>query len=149
MKKIKNYTTDVPAQKTIMEVQNMLLEAGASAIMMESEAGQIKGIFFKMKMNESDVPFKLPAKPEKVYSVLFAGMVNNHRYGESRKEKSTNIAWRIVKDWLAVQLSLIHMEMADPAEIFFPFMLTGANTTLYEQAKATGFDKLLPSPNEL
>ena len=34
-KNIKNYTTEIPAQRTIMEIQNMLLEAGAVGIAAE------------------------------------------------------------------------------------------------------------------
>jgi hypothetical protein len=145
-KNIKNYTTEIPAQRTIMEIQNMLIEAGAAGIALETEAGQIKALFFKLKLGEQEMPFKLPARPEKVYHTLFAEKRGNwdKHIVESRKQKALNIAWRIVKDWLEVQLSLIRIDMANPSEVFFPYLLVGANETLYEKAEKTGFSKLLP-----
>lgn len=143
---IKNYTTEISAQRTIMEIQNMLLEFGATGIAMETEAGQINALFFKLKLNEREMPFKLPARPEKVYNILFAGKRggSDRKVAEARKRKAVNIAWRIVRDWLDVQLSLIRIEMAAPSEVFFPYLLVGANETLYEKAEKSGFSRLLP-----
>src|SRR5690349_22375443 len=97
-KNIKNYTTEIPAQKTIMEIQNMLIEAGAVGIALETEAGQIKALFFKLRLGEQEMPFKLPARPEKVYPTLYAGMRGNDDRNTvaSRKQKALNIAWRII-----------------------------------------------------
>jgi len=140
-KNIKNYTTEIPAQRTIMEIQNMLIEASAVSIAMETEAGQIKALFFKLKLGEQEMPFKLSARPEKVYQTLYAGMRgnDNRHIVEARKQKALNIAWRIVKDWLEVQLSLIKIDMANPSEVFFPYLLVSATETLYERAEREDF----------
>jgi len=145
-RKIKNYTTGKPAHETIAEIQRMLAEAGATGIAMEfDDSGGIESLFFKMKVDEKEMPFKLPAKPEAVYKILFADMLQKNRYDEDRKQKSLNIAWRIIRDWLDAQLALVKLEQAEAAEIFFPYLLVEDNKTLYEAAKITQFENLLPS----
>ena len=48
-KLIKNYTTEVPVEKTIQEIQNMLAQNGARGIAIEyDESGRVKDIFFKI-----------------------------------------------------------------------------------------------------
>jgi|GEM_PF-5413761 len=100
MKKlIKNYTTDIPVEKTTTEIQQILKQNGARGIALEfDENGNIKDIFFKIILNEKELPFRLPAKAESVYRVLKtiehfmkmppmvikSGMVNNGK--QKRRE---------------------------------------------------------------
>jgi hypothetical protein len=76
MKKlIKNYTTDFPVERTIAEIQSILAQNGARGIALEyDESGSIKDIFFKIRLHEKELPFRLPSKPDNVYAALFAGM---------------------------------------------------------------------------
>lgn len=144
MKKlIKNYTTDIPAQKTISEIQQLLAENGARGIATEyNEKGLVTNVFFKILLNEREVPFRLPAKADKVYSSLFGNMTGEYTYGASRREKAQNIAWRICKTWLEAQITLINLEQAKIEEVFLPYMVMGQKT-LYETLKDNKF--LLPS----
>jgi hypothetical protein len=139
--KLKNYTTDVPASKTIAEIQELLAKSGARGIAFEYDAsGNIESLFFRLQIpNGKDVTFKLPAKPDAVYEIMFAGRPGEYTYGESRRQKSLNIAWRIIKEWLEVQLSLIQLNQADAVEIFLPYMVTGENRTLYQDLKENQF----------
>lgn len=139
--KLKNYTTTVPADKTINEVQALLVQAGASSIACNYEHTKITTIFFKLKLGEREIPFQLPAKPDAVYQKLFAQLpppigVKNDSWRQARHDKAANIAWRIVFDWLKVQVSLIELEQAEPAQIFLPYMLMSATETLYDQFKS-------------
>ena len=60
---IKNYTTDVPIEKTIAEIQEILAHNGARGIALEyDERGNIKDIFFKIILHKKELPFRLPAK---------------------------------------------------------------------------------------
>src|SRR3954463_11735805 len=64
---IKNYTTDIPVERTVAEIQKILSENGASAIAIEYHDGAITDIFFKVKRNGQELPFRLPAKVDGVY----------------------------------------------------------------------------------
>jgi len=139
-KNIKNYTTEIPASKTIGEIQVILAKAGAKGIAMEfDDSGSIESLFFKLKVEGKELPFKLPAKPEAVYKVLHAHKQSEWKYGEQRRQNSLDVAWRIVKEWLEMQLTMIELEPAEAAEIFFPYLVTGSNKTLYETMKSTDF----------
>ena len=145
-KKVKNYTTEILAHETIAEVQQMLAMAGATGIAMDYDGqGKIKSLFFKLKVENKEMPFKLPAKPAEVYEILFAKMTGQKRYKALRKQKSLNIAWRIVRDWLESQLTLIQLKQAEAGEVFFAYLLVDAKRTLYEVSKENQFSNLLPS----
>ena len=144
MKKlIKNYTTDIPASKTIVEIQNLLGSNGATGVATEYENGLVKTIFFKIKLQDRELPFRLPARPESVYNALFRGMHGEWTYKEQRMEKATNIAWRICKTWLEAQITLINLQQAKIEEVFLPYLVMGGNKTLYEVMQGNQF--LLPS----
>jgi hypothetical protein len=69
---IKNYTTDIPVERTITEIQKILAQNGARGIALEyDESGNIKDIFFKIILNNKELPFRLPAKAERVYQALW------------------------------------------------------------------------------
>jgi hypothetical protein len=56
-KLIKNYTTDIPVEKTIAEIQKILAQNGARGIALEyDEQGNIKDIFFKIMINNRVCP---------------------------------------------------------------------------------------------
>lgn len=141
IKTLKNYTTDIPASKTIMEVQDILSKSGAKGVAFEYDnSGNVDSLFFRLQIeNGKEVAFKLPTKPKAVYDVLFAGMSGEYSYGEGRRQKALNIAWRIVKEWLEVQFTLIKLNQAEAVEIFLPYMVTGENRTLYQDMKQNQF----------
>jgi hypothetical protein len=147
MKKlIKNYSTDIPAQRTISEIQQLLAANGARGIATEYDNnGLITDVFFKIIVNNKEIPFRLPSKADKVYRTLFSGMSSEYSYGKSRREKAQNIAWRICKTWLEAQITLINLEQAEITEVFLPYMVTGPKKTLYDTIKENQF--MLPSGN--
>ena len=144
-KLIKNYTTDIPADQTISEIQTLLGKNGAAGVMAEYSNGIVKNIFFKINHNGRELPFRLPAKPQAVYDALFKGMPGDRpgsAYYNRRVEKSVNIAWRICKTWLEAQITLINLEQAKIEEVFLPYMIMPGNRTLYEVMNDNQF--LLP-----
>jgi hypothetical protein len=107
---IKNYTTNVAVERTIAEIQTILAQNGARGIALEyDESGLIKDIFFKIRLHDKDLPFRLPSKPDNVYATLFAGMQYEDRLRNERMKKAEAIAWRICKTWLEAQITLINL----------------------------------------
>jgi hypothetical protein len=148
MKKlIKNYTTDIPAERTIAEIQNILAQNGARGFALEyDESGRIKDIFFKIRLNDKELPFRLPAKPDNVCAALFAGMQYEDRLRQERMKKAEAIAWRICKIWLEAQITLINLEQAKIEEVFLPYLIMPGNKTLFETMEQNQF--LLPEPHK-
>ena len=111
-KLIKNYTTDIPVERTITEIQKILAQNGARGIALEyDEQGNIKDIFFKIVLHDKELPFRLPAKAsrsvqhfmEMLPPVIKSGMVNNGKQKENElpggfakrglKHKSRSLTW--------------------------------------------------------
>src|SRR5207248_3074218 len=113
MKKlIKNYTTDIPVERTTTEIQQILVQNGARGIALEYDGnGNIKDIFFKIILNNKELPFRLPAKAEKVYQALWGEKQEweHKRYSEVWRQQAQRIAWRICKTWLEAQITLINL----------------------------------------
>jgi hypothetical protein len=140
---IKNYTTDIPVERTIAEIQAILAQNGARGIALEyDESGLITDIFFKVRIHEKELPFRLPSKPDKVYAALFAGMQYENRLRNERMKKAEAIAWRICKPWLEAQITLINLEQAKLEEVFLPYLVMPSNKTLFETMEHNQF--LLP-----
>jgi len=131
--KLKNYSTSVKPEKSIMQIELLLSDFKASAIMKEYQSdGKVRTIAFRL----NEVPYKLPMNTEGVKNVIFknkryTGRVNGMK---SRDDKAYRISCRIIKDWLHSQLSLIMSGQAQPDEILLPYIYNGQKT-LYEAFK--------------
>jgi hypothetical protein len=150
MKKlIKNYTTDIPVEQTIAEIQQLLVHNGARGIALEyDERGSIKDIFFKVIVNQRELPFRLPAKADKVYTALHEGTPDHYhtRYGNQWRAEAERIAWRICKTWLEAQITLINLEQAKIEEVFLPYLILPGDKTLFETMERNQF--LLPAKHK-
>lgn len=131
---IKNYTTDVPASRSISEIESLLASFGASASVKEYDIdGKVSSLLFRIEKDS----FKLPANVEGVKDLLFKGKAGQYRsdYKKAREAKAYRVAWRIIKDWVHAQLSLIASGQAVPCEAFMPYMYDGKRT-LYQSFAA-------------
>jgi hypothetical protein len=80
-KLIKNYTTDIPVERTTAEIQKILAQNGARGIAFEyDENGNIKDIFFKIRVTNKELPFRLPAKAEMVYQALWGDKMEQNKF---------------------------------------------------------------------
>jgi len=138
--KMKNYTTEVTPERSIAEIEKMLALFGATAIMKEfTPDGRVFDLAFKIQ----DKAFKLPAHVDGVKKVLFEGSrpPTSKDIERRREDRANRVAWRIIKDWIHAQLSLIASGQAHPHEVFLPYMFDGKKT-LYQ----TYTDGLLLGP---
>jgi hypothetical protein len=127
--KLKNYTTEVGATQSLQEIEKLLISFGASAIMKEYINGKISSISFKLKENG----FKLPATVEGVYNT----MPNPRNRSDAKLLKAERIAWRIIKDWLHAQLSIVKSGQAEPEQVLLPYLFDGKQT-LYDRFRKGG-----------
>jgi hypothetical protein len=127
---IKNYTTEVPAHRSIEEIQTALAKHGASAIAFEYEqgTGRIQALNFKLPFKGSDVTFSLPVDWWRFQAVL-----QKQNAGRWRNEEYVyRVAWRNMRDWVLAQLAFYKTRMVDIPQIFLPYALTREGKTMYE-----------------
>lgn len=149
---ILNYTTEVPIERTIGEIEAMLAKAGAQKILKEYDASKnISALSFMVKTDRGMMPFRLPMNVRAVMQVINDGTEQwiQRRYGRDRAvpkkfyndtEQAKRVGWRIIKDWLEAQLALIELKMVKIQEIFLPYTIGIDGRTLYEQIEKKGFE---------
>lgn len=133
---ILNYTTKVPVDKTIGDLQRILSKAKASAIMTEYENGFPSGLSFRVSVNGSDIHFVLPVKVDGVATAL----KRDRQYRDLAHAQ--RVAWRIVKDWCDSQMALIDAGQAELAQVFLPYAQAPNGETFYQIMKGKGFLQL-------
>lgn len=125
-----NYTTEVPTKRTVTQVQDLLVKAGARQLMVEyGGAGDPIAVAFLIDTPHGPRQFALPIQAHKVEAVLRKDQVAP-RY--QTPEHAQRVAWRIVKDWLEAQLALIATEMVSLDQVMLPYMRWNGDRTVYE-----------------
>ena len=134
MSPIANYTTTVAALKSIGEIQGILVAHGAQHILIDYDHGEPVGLAFMVPTPFGEIPFRLPAKIDKVEAVLLKQLASSRRqwdtqYQQERKakikEQASRVAWRILKDWVRAQMAIEETEMVTIDQIFLPYMQVG------------------------
>jgi hypothetical protein len=151
MKKLLNYTSEVPVERTIGEIQRCLSTHGATAILTDYEDSYVKAISFKIIFDGNPIGFRLPTDWKPVFKILMEGKKEysdqklRDRQASQVKEQAVRTAWRIVKDWEEAQMAIVDTQMVTMEEVFLPYAVTNSGQTLAEKFKAGG--NLLGSGN--
>lgn len=137
---ILNYTTTIPAHRTVGEIQTMLARHGARSISVGyGDKGQPIALAFDLRTPAGTAAYRLPCRAEAVHLLL-----RNEERRYRTTEHANNVAWRIVKDWTEAQLAIIEAGMVEMGEVFLPYMLVGEGMTMFERAKAQGLLTMKP-----
>jgi len=141
---LKNYTTEVPASRSVQEIQEILQKHGVTGTMMEYEqgTGRIESLAFKIDINGQAWGFRMPLRWRQALQTLYRGKksVKSMYYQESRiaaaerarEEHAYRVAWRILRDWVDVQMALVELEIVQIQEVFLPYVIQKNGQTLFE-----------------
>lgn len=144
--RIKNYTSNVVAEKSVMHIERYLVEAGASHIAKEYDTNKkLVGITFQMLLpNSQPCLFKLPARVDEVEKIMMSEKKKLHRDTAARvKDQANRTAWKLLVDWVQVQCSMILLNQAEAIEIFLPYLYNPqSNQTFFNKIKAGNFKML-------
>lgn len=142
MPTVMNYTTTIAAEKTLGELQRLLIRAGARAISVEYDpSGAPNGLAFRIKTASGDRDYRLPLDLGAVLKLLQrASQERDTKSGRARlpstwvtKEHASRVGWRIMKDWVEAQLALVQVGLASMEQTMFAYQLAeGQGRTVYE-----------------
>jgi len=141
---IKNYTSTVPVERTISRIELILVKCGAMNIVKDYDNGQLKAIFFAVSnpQNNQRIIIRLPANSEAVYQTL-TETVKRPRQDtfKNLRHQADRTAWKLMQDWVEIQLSLIEMNQVEFLQVFLPYVWDGQKT-FYTALKESGFKML-------
>ena len=139
---MKNHSTTVSAIKSITIIEKHLAEFGAINISKQYEKKKIKSIFFQIDVKEKIFSFKLPANIEAAAKILKNKVKRPNKNTDNKiKEQAEKTAWKIMSEWVQIQITLIEMEQAEFMELFLAYVFNN-DKTFYQQIKNENF-KLL------
>lgn len=135
-----NYTTKVPARRTAIECQDILVRAGATAVTLLAAAGQPAGLRFEIGTDYGPRQFELPVNAAGV-AALLRRVDRDRAWPASLKPAdkaryltdahARDVAWRTTKDWLEAQLAVIAANMVTVDQVMLPYMVTGPGVTVW------------------
>jgi hypothetical protein len=148
---VKNYTSSVPAVRSVQHIEERLVECGAKNVLKMYEGKMLKGVAFIIDVNGQDMPFRLPARVENVRKALLEAVKKprKSRYGQKStvdriSEQAERTAWKLLSDWVDIQVSLIELQQAKFMEVFLPYVYDHAkDQTFFEKMEQRGFSSLL------
>ena len=143
--KIKNYTSSVAVSKSITSIETLLVEAGAKTISkFYNDDNSIAGFLFQLKVKDELITFKLPSNPKAVEKVLISQLIKPRKETIKRvKEQADKTSWRLLHDWVHIQLSMVQMEQAEAAQVFLSYAYDGkTDKTLFQLVKENNFKQL-------
>jgi len=136
---IKNIFTQIKTERTISEIESILLKFGANGIYKEYQGNKISGLMFFLLKDRQKIPFKIPMSIEKTRAIIIKAVNEGKlpkRFLEEplRSEQGERVVWRVIKDWIHSQLSLFEIEFADAIQIMLPYAYNIVEKkTMYEQ----------------
>ena len=136
--KIKNYTSNVPAERSVIHIERSLVDHGAKNIFKNySKDAGLEGLAFVIEINGKDYPFKIPARIARVEKRLLDQVKKPRNGTVSRiKDQAERTAWKILADWVDIQMTLIDLDQVEMMEVFLPYAYDAAKKqTLFDKVK--------------
>lgn len=157
---LKNYTSDQPVSQTIYRIEQVLIKCGVSGIRKDYDgpAGNVVAVTFEIKIDGAEPwTIRLPANVQKAWDALWLNYADGDKlspdgmrlaYGTRKnkvkadfRDQAERTAWKIIQDWVEVQMSMIQMQQADFREVFLPYAWDGERT-FFNRLKDSGFTQL-------
>lgn len=147
---MKNYTSSVPVDLTIGRIEKILAKFGVTGVAKSYKVGEVESIKFSViePSTGKEIIINLPARVEAVRKILRNSVsrprsaTHRTRSTEDRiNDQAARTAWKLIQDWVEVQLSLIEMGQAEVIQVFLPYVWDGERT-IFERIKGEGFKML-------
>jgi hypothetical protein len=142
-------TTTVSVEKTSSEITQVLMQLGATDILMTccEVTRSISGIAFTIREGGRKVPIKVPIQTGAIFDRLNKKRPRStkHKMEERDQEQAERVAWRIALHWIKANLAIIEDAGYKPLQMFLGHVQTDADgQTFYEKLESRAFQTLLP-----
>lgn len=140
---IRFYTTDVDAEQTAREIQQVLATSDARRVMMDFDAeGRPTAVQFVLQLDGQPLPFRIEPDAEGMRKALNQ---DDDTPGTFDLDQARKVCWRIWKEWLNAVLAFRDTHQAQLDQLLLGFGVTTDGRTVHE--RLVDDRKLLQSPN--
>lgn len=121
---ILNYTTDVPAGRTLGEIVGLLVAKKASSINTDyDEAGRARALTFVIRIGDNLIPFRMEPNVQGVLRKLPSS---------SDIARAERVAWRILLRWVEAQMAMVESTQAEMGQVFLPYAVKPSGETIWQ-----------------
>lgn len=140
--KIRNYTSEVPVERSISNIETLLVAAGASHIAkVYDDQKEISGFIFQLAVDLMPATFKLPVNAKAVLKIFEAEAPRTKSVVLWPQAKRT--AWKLLHEWVHLQITMIQLGQAEAVQLFLPYAYDAKrDMTLFDKMKEGGFKQL-------
>jgi hypothetical protein len=132
-----NYTSTVPVATSVSECQARLAAAGADHIGVSYDDGLPVALTFRLFGPHGVRDFAIPVDVDAVQRLIARQLASGRIRGKSlarstllSREHAARVAWRLIKDWTAVQCALVEASLIPLDEVMLPHLLVDGELTL-------------------
>lgn len=130
-----NYTTTINANRTISEMQAMLVRAGASSVTLHYDGfGHTTGLTFSVGTKYGPQQFTLGVDIAAVQTVLAKQRTRGSMADRMQtvRDQAERTAWRVARSWLEAQMAMVEIGLASLDQVMLPYLhVDRAGTQLY------------------
>lgn len=142
--KLKNYTSAVSPERSVISIEKILVDIGATYIVKIYENSRLSGITFQIDYEGKPMLFKLPANEQAIEDIMKSEIKKPRENTQSRiEEQAQRTAWKLLLDWVSVQASMVLIGRRSVIEVFLPYAYNKQqNRTFYEYLQQSKFAML-------
>lgn len=140
---MRNYTSSVPASRSMENIEQLLVNLGCLSVSRFYEEKEVSGFFFQLNIKGEVYSFKLPAKVHLIYKQLTKDkVIKSDSQRIAYRKQAARTAWKTLFELVQIQTDLIMLEQSDALEAFLPYAFDG-QMTLRERMDTADGVKLL------
>jgi len=141
---MRNKTSVVSPVKSILMIEKILIDVGATNIAKEYAGGKVISVMFSVRRGEGHQAFKLPARSEAVLKHLMKGRTRvSAAQQRELREQAERTAWKNVMEWVDLQATMIKLDQLEFTEAFFAHAWSiSEGKTFFERIKENQFKQL-------
>ncbi len=134
-----NYTTEIPAIKSAMEIEYSLIQHGVKSVLKDfDDDGHIESMSFILPGRYGAMPVRLPVNTAPVLAILERQRRRNSKV-KATADQAERVAFRILKDWVEAQMAILETGMVSIEQVFLPYITNAGGQTLYEVMESRQF----------
>lgn len=132
---IKNYTTKIPANRSLSELTDLLQRNGATGIITDFDGGRVSSLIFKTVIDGNTMAFCMPLMWRECAEAIKCDATIPMAYRRRAKNDDDYaycVALRQLRDWVEAQMTFIQLRMVTLPQVFLPYAMNRSGKTLYE-----------------